>query len=80
MACFPDSSDEFIRQFRTPATATWIAGFVVGIPAGILDIGDAGGLVEYRHAVCVRLVSIGVIILGAIASRSGIADFVHPEV
>src|SRR5579872_3889347 len=26
-------------KFRTPATATWIAGFVVGIPAGILDIG-----------------------------------------
>src|SRR5205085_1098713 len=26
-------------RFRTPSTATWIAGFVVGIPAGILDIG-----------------------------------------
>ena len=26
-------------RFQTPSTATWIAGFVVGIPAGILDIG-----------------------------------------
>jgi len=25
-------------QFRTPAFATWVAGFVVGIPAGLLDI------------------------------------------
>jgi basic amino acid/polyamine antiporter, APA family len=26
-------------RFRTPAFATWVAGFLVGIPAGILDIG-----------------------------------------
>jgi len=26
-------------KFRTPAVATWVAGFVVGVPAGLLDIG-----------------------------------------
>ena len=27
------------RHFETPHVSTWIAGFVVGIPAGIWDIG-----------------------------------------
>src|SRR5256885_12431897 len=31
-------------RFRTPSTATWIAGFVVGVPAGILDIGTLADL------------------------------------
>ncbi len=31
-------------RFRTPATATWIAGFLVGIPAGFLDIGTLSDL------------------------------------
>ena len=38
-------------QFRTPAFATWVAGFVVGIPAGLLDIGTVAESVEYRDAV-----------------------------
>ena len=31
-------------RFRTPSTATWIAGFLVGIPGGILDIGTLADL------------------------------------
>ena len=31
-------------RFRTPAIATWIAGFLVGIPGGILDIGTLSDL------------------------------------
>ena len=50
-------------KFRTPATATWIAGFVVGIPAGILDIGTLSDLSNIGTLFAFVLVSIGVIIL-----------------
>jgi APA family basic amino acid/polyamine antiporter len=50
-------------RFRTPATATWIAGFVVGIPAGILDIGTLSDLSNIGTLFAFALVSIGVIIL-----------------
>ena len=50
-------------RFRTPATATWIAGFVVGIPAGILDIGTLADLSNIGTLFAFVLVSIGVIIL-----------------
>lgn len=50
-------------RFRTPATATWIAGFVVGIPAGILDIGTLSDLSNIGTLFAFVLVSIGVIIL-----------------
>ena len=49
--------------FRTPSTATWIAGFVVGIPAGILDIGTLSDLSNIGTLFAFALVSIGVIIL-----------------
>jgi APA family basic amino acid/polyamine antiporter len=50
-------------KFRTPAVATWIAGFVVGIPAGILDIGTLADLSNIGTLFAFVLVSIGVIIL-----------------
>jgi APA family basic amino acid/polyamine antiporter len=50
-------------RFRTPSTATWIAGFVVGIPAGILDIGTLADLSNIGTLFAFVLVSIGVIIL-----------------
>jgi len=50
-------------RFRTPSTATWIAGFLVGIPAGILDIGTLADLSNIGTLFAFVLVSIGVIIL-----------------
>jgi APA family basic amino acid/polyamine antiporter len=50
-------------KFRTPAVATWIAGFVVGIPAGILDIGTLADLSNSGTLFAFVLVSLGVIIL-----------------
>src|SRR3954464_9999915 len=50
-------------KFRTPDTATWIAGFVVGIPAGILDIGTLADLSNIGTLFAFVLVSLGVIIL-----------------
>ena len=50
-------------QFRTPAVSTWVAGFVVGIPAGLLDIGTVSNLSNIGTLFAFVLVSIGVLIL-----------------
>jgi APA family basic amino acid/polyamine antiporter len=50
-------------RFRTPAFSTWIAGFAVGIPAGLLDIGTASDLSNIGTLFAFVLVSIGVLIL-----------------
>ena len=50
-------------RFRTPSTATWIAGFLVGIPGGILDIGTLADLSNIGTLFAFVLVSIGVVIL-----------------
>ena len=50
-------------EFRTPSTATWIAGFLVGIPGGILDIGTLADLSNIGTLFAFVLVSLGVIIL-----------------
>ena len=50
-------------KFRTPSTATWIAGFLVGIPGGILDIGTLADLSNIGTLFAFVLVSLGVIIL-----------------
>src|SRR5262249_53786340 len=50
-------------RYRTPSTATWIAGLVVGIPAGILDIGTLADLSNIGTLFAFVLVSIGVIVL-----------------
>lgn len=51
------------KQFRTPAVSTWVAGFVVGIPAGLLDIGTVSDLSNIGTLFAFVLVSLGVIIL-----------------
>jgi basic amino acid/polyamine antiporter, APA family len=50
-------------QFRTPAVSTWVAGFVVGIPAGLLDIGTVSNLSNIGTLFAFVLVSLGVLIL-----------------
>jgi basic amino acid/polyamine antiporter, APA family len=50
-------------RFRTPAFSTWVAGFVVGIPAGLIDIGTAADLSNIGTLFAFVLVSLGVVIL-----------------
>ena len=50
-------------RFRTPAVATWVAGIVVGIPAGLFDIGTLTDLSNIGTLFAFALVSIGVIVL-----------------
>ncbi len=51
------------KQFKTPHWSTWIAGLLVGIPAGIVDIGDAADLSNIGTLFAFVLVSLGVIFL-----------------
>jgi APA family basic amino acid/polyamine antiporter len=50
-------------RYRTPAIATWIAGVVVGLPAGLLDIGTFSDLSNIGTLFAFVLVSGGVLIL-----------------
>jgi APA family basic amino acid/polyamine antiporter len=50
-------------RFRTPSIATWVAGFVVGIPAGLFDIGTLADLSNIGTLFAFVLVSIGVLLL-----------------
>jgi APA family basic amino acid/polyamine antiporter len=50
-------------KFRTPHIATWVAGFVVGIPAGIFDIGTLADLSSIGTLFAFMLVSTAVLIL-----------------
>ena len=50
-------------RYETPHLSTWIAGFVVGIPAGIWDIGTFGDLTNIGTLFAFIVVSAGVIIL-----------------
>ncbi len=50
-------------RFRTPDTSTWIAGFVVGIPAGLFDIGTFADLSNIGTLFAFTLVAVGVLIL-----------------
>jgi APA family basic amino acid/polyamine antiporter len=50
-------------RFRTPDFSTWLAGFVVGIPAGLLDIGTLADLSNIGTLFAFALVSAGVLIL-----------------
>jgi APA family basic amino acid/polyamine antiporter len=50
-------------KFKTPHWSTWIAGFAVGIPAGLVDIGDAADLSNIGTLFAFVLVSLGVLFL-----------------
>jgi APA family basic amino acid/polyamine antiporter len=50
-------------QFRTPYVSTWIAGILVGVPAGILDIGTLADLSSIGTLFAFLFVSLAVIIL-----------------
>jgi APA family basic amino acid/polyamine antiporter len=50
-------------KFCTPDFSTWMAGFVVGIPAGLLDIGTLGDLANIGTLFAFALVAAGVLIL-----------------
>jgi APA family basic amino acid/polyamine antiporter len=50
-------------RYETPHLSTWVAGFVVGIPAGIWDIGTFGDLTNIGTLFAFIVVSIGVVIL-----------------
>jgi APA family basic amino acid/polyamine antiporter len=50
-------------QYRTPDFSTWVAGFVVGIPAGLLDIGTLTDLSNIGTLFAFGLVAAGVLIL-----------------
>jgi APA family basic amino acid/polyamine antiporter len=51
------------KRFRTPHVATWVAGFFVGIPAGIFDIGTLVNLSNIGTLFAFILVAIAVLIL-----------------
>ena len=50
-------------RFRTPHVSTWVAGFVVGIPGGIWDIGTFADLSNIGTLFAFALVSAGVLVL-----------------
>jgi APA family basic amino acid/polyamine antiporter len=50
-------------RFKTPHWSTWIACFAVGIPAGIVDIGQAADLANIGTLFAFVLVSLGVCFL-----------------
>ncbi len=50
-------------KYETPHWSTWVAGFAVGIPAGIWDIGTFGDLTNIGTLFAFIIVSVGVIIL-----------------
>jgi APA family basic amino acid/polyamine antiporter len=59
----PDVFSAVHPRFHTPHWSTWIAGAVVGIPAGLFDIGDAADLSNIGTLFAFVLVSLGVIVL-----------------
>jgi len=59
----PDMFSKVHSKFRTPAIATWIAGILVAIPAGLFDVGTLAELSNIGTLFAFVLVSIGVLIL-----------------
>jgi APA family basic amino acid/polyamine antiporter len=51
------------KTYKTPHWSTWIAGLAVGVPAGLVDIGDAADLSNIGTLFAFVLVSLGVILL-----------------
>ena len=59
----PDVFSKVHPRFRTPAFATWIAGILVAIPSGLLDVGTLAELSNIGTLFAFVLVSIGVLVL-----------------
>ncbi|HZY62140.1 MAG TPA: amino acid permease [Edaphobacter sp.] len=59
----PDIFSHVHPRFRTPAFATWVAGFLVAIPSGLLDVGTLAEMSNIGTLFAFVLVSIGVIVL-----------------
>ena len=59
----PDVFSKVHPKFRTPAVATWIAGFLVAIPAGLFDVGTFAEMSNIGTLFAFVLVSVGVIVL-----------------
>jgi APA family basic amino acid/polyamine antiporter len=59
----PDLFSKVHKRFQTPHVSTWIAGFVVGIPAGIWDIDTFAELSNIGTLFAFVLVSASVIVL-----------------
>ena len=60
---FPRIFSRVHRSYLTPDFSTWVAGFVVGIPAGLLDIGTFADLSNIGTLFAFALVAAGVLIL-----------------
>jgi basic amino acid/polyamine antiporter, APA family len=60
---FPKIFSRVHRSYLTPDFSTWVAGFVVGIPAGLLDIGTFADLSNIGTLFAFALVAAGVLIL-----------------
>ena len=60
---FPRIFGRVHPRFQTPDFSTWMAGFVVGIPAGLLDIGTLADLSNIGTLFAFALVAGGVLIL-----------------
>ena len=60
---FPRIFSRVHPRFQTPDFSTWMAGFVVGIPAGLLDIGTLADLSNIGTLFAFALVAGGVLIL-----------------
>jgi len=59
----PGAFSRVHTKFRTPHISTWIAGIVVGIPAGIFDIGTLADLSSIGTLFAFVLVSAAVLVL-----------------
>jgi APA family basic amino acid/polyamine antiporter len=60
---FPRIFGRVHPRFRTPDFSTWTAGFLVGVPAGLLDIGTLADLSNIGTLFAFALVAAGVLIL-----------------
>jgi basic amino acid/polyamine antiporter, APA family len=60
---FPKIFSRVHPKFKTPDYSTWIAGFAVGIPAGLFAVSDAADLSNIGTLFAFVMVSFGVLIL-----------------
>jgi len=61
----PSAFSRVHPRFRTPAFATWVAGVLVAIPAGLFDVGTFAEMSNIGTLFAFVLVSVGVVVLRA---------------